>query len=785
MSATSPAINIEVDRAQPDVRAALFRLYFRRRLLQATAKGATVVACALAALFLIAIVDYKWHLTRSTRIALFSLILISALSLLTQTVRLLLKRRTLVDAAREIERAAGSKGNALVTLAEALADESRQDTQPYMLTRLERQARSELASMDERVVAPREGAMRGAGALAVVFPLILTLWLVAPMAFAREIRRVLLLASDDFSTRQTVSDGSANLSDVNAPVSLKEMVVRVVPPSYSGLDIEEITGDAPVRALAGSQVEVRLNTSGAVAGASLSFNGSANSMRVLGEGRFGGTFTPSASGAFEARLIADENNAPPAVVRAVEVYADVAPEARIIEPASDQLLRAVPNAPVVVRWTAGDDLGLAGVALKYIKSRGEGDSARFTNGEVNAGGVEQRGAREWKGTATLDLRHLDMQPGDTLVFWVEARDRKPAANNVGRSASLAIAVAAPELAKLNLSDLMPNEIGRFLLSERQIIIHTEKLHAERARLAPAELKTRAGGIAAEQRDFKNSFNDYIKIEGEGEAEDAGTSGTAPTVEERVRAAEDERTAPHFHGIPEPPSGAPTSVKEMTYAIRAMWDAEDALTNADTALALKYEGEALTHLKRAQTAVRYIPPILPQSKPIDLKRRYAGELDEIKTRLEKLARRQESKESAPIRAALADTYAALSDLQETLGASANVRSGPVGRARERVGRAADSLVAVQGGGAHATAIAESAGQLRVVESELSRLDLGGSTDEFSTRLNKSLALLTQAASNLFAIAESRTRAGSGEASPLLPAADARAAEYFRRLTGGGQ
>ena len=110
-----------------------------------------------------------------------------------------------------------------------------------------------------------------------------------------------------------------------------------------------------------------------------------------------------------------------------------------------------------------------------------------------------------------------MQPGDTLVFWIEAHDRKPAANNVGRSASLAIAVAAPELAKLNLSDLMPNEMGRFLLSERQIIIHTEKLHAERARLAPAALKTRAGTIAAEQRDFKNSFNDYIKIEGEGEA----------------------------------------------------------------------------------------------------------------------------------------------------------------------------------------------------------------------------------------------------------------------------
>jgi hypothetical protein len=384
----------------------------------------------------------------------------------------------------------------------------------------------------------------------------------------------------------------------------------------------------------------------------------------------------------------------------------------------------------------------------------------------------------------LNLGRLDMQPGDTLVFWVEVRDRNPSANNMGRSASVAIAVAAPELAKLNLSDLMPNEIGRFLLSERQIIIHTEKLDNERARLTPSELKNRANDIAAEQRDFKNSFNDYIHLEGAGEEGDASAGNNAPTIEEQVRAAEDERTAPHMHGIPEPPTGSSTSVKEMTYAIRAMWDAEDALTNADTVQALKYEREALTRLKRAQSSVRYIPPILPQSKPIDLKRRYAGELEEIKTRLEKLSRRAETKESAPVRAALADAYAALGDLQETLGVPVNTRPGAVGRARERARQAADALVAVQGGD-HAATIALAAGQLRVVEVELGRTETGGTSDEFASRISKPLALLTQAASNLFAIAETRTRAGGGDANTLMPTDDARAAEYFRRLAGGGK
>jgi hypothetical protein len=347
-------------------------------------------------------------------------------------------------------------------------------------------------------------------------------------------------------------------------------------------------------------------------------------------------------------------------------------------------------------------------------------------------------------------------------------------------------VAAPELAKLNLSDLRPTEINRFLLSERAIIIHTEKLHSERARLQADEFKRRANDLASEQREFKNSFNDYIHIEGAGEDEGAlGGSGATPpaSVEEQVRAAEDERTAPHFHGIPEPPAGSSTSVKEMTYAIRAMWDAEDALTNADTAPALKHEREALTRLKRAQASVRYVPPIFPQSKPIDLKRRYAGELDEIKTRLEKLSRRPASPSSISVRAALADAYAALGDLQETLNVPASVRSGAIGRARERARQAADRLLS-NSGGDHAATVAEAAGQLRVVEMELARVETGGGSDVYATRIVKPLALLTQAAANLFAIAESRTRAAVNDAEQLLPTDDARAAAYFRRLAGGG-
>ncbi|HEX8138892.1 MAG TPA: hypothetical protein VF544_15090 [Pyrinomonadaceae bacterium] len=779
MSATSPEISIETQGAS--VRETLYRLHFRRRLWRACAVAALALSCMLLLLLLAGLVDYAWPIARAARVALLSAVLFSALLSLACSVRLLLKRHTLTEVAREIERAAGQEQNALVTFAEGESDARAFSQAPYITARLYRQAHTELSQIDERVVAPAGWAQRGALLLALVLLALFALRLLAPNAFARETARVLRLYSEEARARVSEPGDALSMTEADGTaVAVEEWRVRVVPPAYSSLSAEEVAGDAPVRVLAGSQVEVALRARGPIDGATLGFGGVVGPMRALGGGRFAGAFTANASGAFEARVLADEGLAPAPFVRAVEVYRDNVPEVRITEPEGDQLLRAVPAGPITVRWTARDDLGLGGVSLRYIKSRGEGDAAKFTSGELSRGSIEQASAREWRGTGALDLARLDVRAGDTLVFWVEARDRNPVADNAGRSASLAIAIAGPEGLKLNLSDLRPNEIGRFLLSQRQIIIHTEKLHGERARLSSEEVRRRAAAIAAEQREFKNSFNDYVRTEGAGE-EHGGTEASAPSgVEEQAQEAAARSVEPHDHGIPEPPQGSPSSVRDMVYAIRAMWDAEEALSTADTAKALTYEREALKRLKRAQLAARYIPPIIAQSKPIDLKRRYAGELAEIRTRLEKLGRRGGTKQSLLVRAALADAYAALTDLQGTIDVPAAARVSATERAKERARRAADALATV--GGDHAASVAEAIGQLRIVETELGRIETGGRTEEYAERIGKPLALLTQAASNLFAIADQATRGAGGDATLTLPTDDARAAEYFRRLAG---
>ncbi|MDQ3820226.1 MAG: hypothetical protein M3362_21450, partial [Acidobacteriota bacterium] len=325
MSASQSSVNIEDSGVKVDLRASIRLLHFKRRLFHAIKRGASALAFAAFALFVVAVADYRWALPHMARAALLSLILVSTLSLLACIVWNLMRRSPLVDAAREVERAAGINRNAVVTMIESFEGAGTQESRLYMLARLERQARVELSSIDERVVAPRRGAVRGACALAFLLLVLLSLRLIAPLAFAREAGRVLLLARDDSSSGLTVSNSLPESSEANAPVTIKEVRVRILPPAYSGLSVEEVAGDAPLRALAGSQVEVTLTTGGTPSGATLSFNGPANQMRSLGAGQFAGIFTASESGAFEARLQAYEKSAPAPLVRAVEVYNDLAP----------------------------------------------------------------------------------------------------------------------------------------------------------------------------------------------------------------------------------------------------------------------------------------------------------------------------------------------------------------------------------------------------------------------------------------------------------------------------
>lgn len=136
MSATSPAINLEPRAASgqgEDVRAAVLQLAFRRKLWRLLALMTYGATAALALVCLTGVLDYRWPLPRIARIAALASLMSSLLLVFGYAFRQLFRRRALVLAAREIERAADVHGNALVTFCENLEGAAVEDGARYML----------------------------------------------------------------------------------------------------------------------------------------------------------------------------------------------------------------------------------------------------------------------------------------------------------------------------------------------------------------------------------------------------------------------------------------------------------------------------------------------------------------------------------------------------------------------------------------------------------------------------------------------------------------------------
>jgi hypothetical protein len=379
------------------------------------------------------------------------------------------------------------------------------------------------------------------------------------------------------------------------------------------------------------------------------------------------------------------------------------------------------------------------------------------------------------------------------------------------SESLVFEVASPKPpASMTIGELRPEDLQRYLLSERIILEHTLALEAERATLPRDSLLARATELAGEQREFKESFSQFIEIHGPGDhdhdapaplgdarayeqaerraAEEASAAETDPNAKGREvheRAAE-AATEAHVHGTDEGGTAPPTPVRELGLAVRAMWDAEGALGIGETADAIPHEKLAIDHLKRAQRAVRYFPRVKVTTKPIDLKRRYAGELADIKSRVERLARR----ELPPAERAARDGLAALYGEMQAAAAldpdrpdtEASARAEGVGDRAASVGA---GLLRLESG--YEPALVSVAARLSAATADARRL-ADALRDGDAGRARSALGALEDglawSAGQLAALLDARgaTRGGAGAtAGP----GDRRAADYFRRLAGGGR
>ncbi|KAA9131453.1 DUF4175 domain-containing protein [Marinihelvus fidelis] len=455
----------------------------------------------------------------------------------------------------------------------------------------------------------------------------------------------------------------------DAALQLTDSRVTVIPPAYTGLPA--FTQDAlDVELPEGSRVEWRLR-----------FNQPGDYALRLGDALL--PLQRQDDGTLVAEQQVDDTGLYRLVVMAVgeelsipgiytlAVTLDRPPDVRIIEP--DSATMEIPMAgPARFASTAlvRDDYGIGDVEIRASVAKGAGEGVKFRDEVFHFDASESaddgtRYSRDW------DLAAIGMAPGDEVYFFVVATDNRAPEPNSARSDTVVVrwldeapsGVAAEGIA----IDLMPD----YFKSQRQIIIETEALIADRQALDRDNFDATSRALGQAQSDLKQRYGQYLGDEfGEGDGYEAAVETETADDDDHAEDAE-AHNHEHLHAEPghgelasgPPPAGLDPSggadalvsrfghahgaaeigpitsrnpVGMMKRAISNMWQAELHLLLSEPSQALPYEYEALKYLNLARQAERvYTRRLGFEPPPVSEERRLQGELDEVRSRSHRL------------------------------------------------------------------------------------------------------------------------------------------------------
>lgn len=372
--------------------------------------------------------------------------------------------------------------------------------------------------------------------------------------------------------------------------------VRVTPPAYTTQAPRALGDVESVRALVGSVVALD-GEGGApvVLGALPVIRASANEWST--------TFTVDSTRAL--RLTRGTHTR----LFVVEAVADSVPRVSLDAPARDSVLRSI-NVRLPLVAAAHDDIGLAAAHFEVLISSGEGERFTVT--------TKRLGAARWTASqahhdatlrATLDFAALAVQPGDVIHVRAIARDAHPAATReVGASETRAFRIArAREYDSVAVEPAPPPAIDSSLLSQRMLLLMTERLDKRQARLAREQVLSESRRIARDQQRLRLAVGDVIfqRMSGESSAEHTHFAGDGHDHGVDLAGGKLSLSTNATTGMLEEGGDGPVIAinKPLLEAYNAMWDAGRALEQGDPHAAIPPMQRALAAIEAARAASR--------------------------------------------------------------------------------------------------------------------------------------------------------------------------------------
>ena len=380
---------------------------------------------------------------------------------------------------------------------------------------------------------------------------------------------------------------------------LENLEVRVTPPAYSGQRATTLDDPSSVAAIVGSRITIV--GSGSSSGVTASVPSTVLSVVASGDGWSTSLQMPSKPAALTLKDRGYDR------IIVLDPRPDNPPKVVLSSPARDTTLR-VARLTIQLNAAANDDIGLAGGYFEYLISTGSGEV--FSAKTITTPVVHFGGSRTGTLNATLDLASLKLNQGDVVSIRAIVQDANTLSGpGLATSDTRTFRIArADEYDSVAVDAAAPLPVDTAAMSQRMLIMMTEKLVKEQKKLTRKELVRRSGEIGDLEDKIRKRVHEILfEIEGGGaEEEEAAAPGTAPDPTATLEGEESDQV----HQLQNP---------DLFEAYNALWAAVRSLQIAEPEPALPPMRQALKALDRARLANRLYLRGIPPKVIVDLSR----------------------------------------------------------------------------------------------------------------------------------------------------------------------
>jgi hypothetical protein len=314
----------------------------------------------------------------------------------------------------------------------------------------------------------------------------------------------------------------------------------------------------------------------------------------------------------------------------IQIIKDMPPVVQIKTPKQYTYIDAGEKPQITVNATVSDDYGISDAFIYATVAKGSGEAVKFKEQKIafatNFGSQDKK----YDLQKLVDLPSLNMEPGDELYFYVQAKDNH---EQVSRTDVYIVSIQ-DTAALLSMDGILAagNLKPDYFRSERQIIIDSQALLKAKDSLSKEKFNEKSNDLGTDQKLLRLRYGKFLGEEAEDNIGDKRLEGGDPLDNPQNFSNADkilDAYTDKHDNAEDAQFFDPTIKAQLKATLTEMWKAELQLRLYKPQDALPFEFKALRLLKDLQQKSRsFVAKTAYNPQPLKMEKRLSGDLSKI-------------------------------------------------------------------------------------------------------------------------------------------------------------